>query len=134
MAERTSGMGELQASPVYPDQAELLGRRQRACIWPGAVTRGCAQVRAVGHRGQQQRGLRLAGQGGEPGGQDGAQPVSQGQRLGGPPPAGGRILCDHLGQLDQRHGITGSLGEHLQPRLPAGRAGLPVQQEAGVCR
>ncbi len=54
------GMGEPQAGPVYLDQAQLLGRRQRPRIWPGTVA-GCrAQVRAVGHRGQQQRGLRLA--------------------------------------------------------------------------
>ena len=74
------------------------------------------------------------GQGGEPGGEDGAQPVSQGQRLGGPAAAGGGIVGDHRGQLDQRHGITGRLGEHLRPGPPAGRAGLPVQQAAGVCR
>ena len=127
-------VGELQASPVHRDQAELLGRRESPRIWPGAVTGGRAQVRAVGHRGQQQRGLRLAGQGGEPGGQDGAQPVSQGQRLGGPPPAGGGIGRDHLGQLDQRHGITFCLGKHLRPGLAAGRARLHIQQGAGVCR
>ena len=63
-----------------------------------------------------------------------AQPVSQGQRLGGPAAAGGGIVGDHLGQLDQRHRITGRLGEHLRPRPPAGRARLPVQQEAGVRR
>jgi hypothetical protein len=44
-------------------------------IWPGTLADGFAQVRAVGHRGQQQRGLRLLGQGGEPGGEDGGQPV-----------------------------------------------------------
>jgi hypothetical protein len=49
----------------------LLGNA-RARIWPGTVA-GCrAQVRAVGHRGQQQCGLRLLWQGGEPGGDDGA--------------------------------------------------------------
>ena len=31
-------------------------------------------------------------------------------------------------------GITGRLGEHLHPGPPAGRPGLPVQQEAGVGR
>ena len=56
------------------------------------------------------------------------------QRLGGPAPAGGGIVGDHLGQLDQRHRITGRLGEHLRPGPAAGRAGLPVQQAAGVCR
>ena len=66
------GMGELQAGPVYLDQAQLLGRRQGPRIRPGAVAGGRGQVRAVGHRGQQQRGLRLLGQGGEPGGDDGA--------------------------------------------------------------
>ena len=70
------GMGELQAGPVHLDQAQLLGRRQGPRIWP-ATAAGCrAQVRAVGHRSQQQRGLRLLGQGGEPGGDDGAQPVT----------------------------------------------------------
>ena len=126
------GMGEAQAGPVYLDQAQLLGRREGPRIWPGAVAGCCAQVRAVGHGGQQQRGLRLLGQGGEPGGQDGGQPVSRGQRLGGPAAAGRGIVGDHLGQLDQRHGITGGLGEHLRPRPPAGRARLPVQQPAGV--
>ncbi len=134
MAERTRGWENCRPGPVYLDQAQLLGRREGPRIWPGAVAGGCAQVRAVGHGGQQQRGLRLLGQGGEPGGEDGAQPVSQGQRLGGPPPAGGGIVGDHLGQLDQRHGITGRLGEHLRPGPPAGRARLPVQQAAGVCR
>ena len=56
------------------------------------------------------------------------------QRLGGPAAAGRGIVGDHLGQLDQRHGITGRLGEHLRPGPPAGRARLPVQQAAGVCR
>ena len=127
-------MGEPQAGPVHLDQAQLLGRRQGPRIRPGAVAGGRCQVRAVGHRGQQQRGLRLLGQGGEPGGNDGGQPVSRGQRLGGPAAAGGGIVGDHLGQLDQRHGITGGLGEHLRPGPPAGRARLPVQQAAGVCR
>ena len=128
------GMGELQPGPVHLDQAQLLGWRQRPRIRAGAVASGCAQVRAVGHGGQQQRGLRWLGQGGEPGGEDGGQPVSQGQRLGGPPAAGGGIVGDHRGQLDQRHRITGRLGEHLRPGPPAGRARLPVQQEAGVRR
>ena len=127
-------MGEAQPGPVYLDQAQLLGRRQRKRIWPGAVTDGYAQVRAVGHGGQQQRGLRLLGQGGEPGGEDGAQPVSQGQRLGCPPPAGGGIVGDHLGQLDQRHRVTGRLGEHLRPGPPAGRPGLHVEEAAGAGR
>jgi hypothetical protein len=126
------GVGELQSGRVYLDQAQLLGRGEGPCIGPGAVAGCCAQVRAVGHRGQQQRGLRLLWQGSEPGSQDGGQPVSGGQRLGGPPAAGGGIVGDHLGQLDQRHGVTGGLGEHLQPCPPAGRARLSVQQEAGV--
>src|SRR3989442_1148621 len=83
------GVGEVQAGPVDLDQAQLLGRREGPRAWPGAVAGGRARVRAVGHRGQQQRGLYWLGQGGEPGGEDGGQPVSQGQRLGGPPPTGG---------------------------------------------
>ena len=94
---------------------------------------GHGQVRAIGHRGQQQRGLRLLGQGGEPGGDDGAQSVSRRQRLGGPSPAGSGIVGDHLRQLDQRHGITPGLSQHLRPASPARRARLPVQQAAGVC-
>jgi len=126
-------MGEAQAGPVYLDQAQLLGRRQGLRAWPGN-SRGCrAQVRAVSHRGQQQRGPCWLGQGGEPGGEDGGQPVGQGQRLGGPPPAGRGIVSYYLGQLDQRHGITRRLREHLRPGPPAGRARQPVQQEAGVC-
>ena len=125
-------MRELQAGPVDLDQAQLLGRRQGLRAWPGHG-RGCrAQVRAVGHCGQQQRGLRRLGQRGEPGGQDGGQPVRQRQRLSGPPPAGPGIIGDHRGQLDQRHRITGRLREHLRPGLPTGRPRLPVQQQAGV--
>ena len=128
------GMGEAQTGPVYLDQAQLLGRRQGLRAWSGN-SGGCrAQVRAVGHRGQQQRGPRWLGQGGEPGGQDGGQPVGQGQRLGGPPAAGRGIVGDHLGQLDQSHGITGRLGEHLRPGPPAGRPRLHVEQKAGVGR
>ena len=41
-----------------------------------------------------------------------------------------RVGGDHLGQLDQRHGIARRLRKHLRPGLPVGRAGLPVQQEA----
>ena len=128
------GMRKAQPSPVYLDQAQLLGRHEGPGIWPGAAAGCCAQVQAVGHRGQQQRGLRLLGQGGEPGGQDGGQPVRQGQRLGGPAAAGRGIVGDHLGQLDQRHRVTGRLGEHLRPGPPARRARLPVQQAAGVGR
>ncbi len=66
------GMREAQPGPVYLDQAELLGRHEGPGIGPGAVAGWCAQVRAVGHCGQQQRGLRLLGQGGQPGGEEGA--------------------------------------------------------------
>jgi hypothetical protein len=128
------GMGELQAGPVYLDQAQLLGRRQGSRVQASAVAGGRGQVRAIGHRGQQQCGLRLLGQGGEPGGDNGAQPFSRRQRLGGPPPAGSGIVGDHLRQLDQRHGITAGLSEHLRPVSPARRARLPVQQAASVCR
>jgi hypothetical protein len=65
-----------QAGPVYRDQALPLGRGEGAGIWAGTVADCCAQVWAVSHRGQQQRGLRLLGQGGEPGAEHGAQPVS----------------------------------------------------------
>ena len=65
-------MGELQPGPVYRDQAQLLGRRQRPRIRPGAVAGSDAQVRSVGYGGQQQRGARLLGQVGEPGGDHGA--------------------------------------------------------------
>ena len=125
-------MGEAQPGLVYLDQTQLLGRGEGPRIWAGNSRDCCAQVRAVGHGGQQQGGLRLPGQRGEPGGEDGAQPVSQGQRLGGPMAAGGGIVGDHRGQLDQRHRITGRLGEHLCPGPPARRAGLRVQQAAGV--
>ena len=128
------GMGEPQAGPVDRDQALPLGRREGQRIWSATVAGCCAQVGAVGHGGQQQRGLCLLGQGGEPGGDDGAQPVSQRQRLGGPAAAGGGILGDHLGQLDQRHGITLRLGEYLRPGPSAGRDRLRVQQAAGVGR
>jgi hypothetical protein len=57
----------------------------------------------------QQSGSRPLAQGGEPGCDDGAQSVSQGQRLRGPPPASSGIVRDHLGQVDQRYGISGSL-------------------------
>ena len=99
-----------------------------------AAPDGRAQVRAIGHGCQQQRGLGVLGQGGEPGGDDGGQSVGQGQRLGGPVAAGRGIVGDNLGQLDQRHGITLGLGEHLRPGPPARRSRLPVQQAAGVCR
>ncbi len=128
------GMGELQAGPVNLDQAQLLGRREGPRIGPGTATGCCAQVRAVGHRCQQQCGSRLLGQGGELGGHDGTYPVTEGQWLGGPPPAGDVIVDDHLGQLDQRHGIAPCLSEYLRPGPSAGRVRLPVQQGAGVCR
>ncbi len=73
-------MREAQPGPVHLDQAQLLGRHEGPRIRPGAVAGCCAQVRAVSHGGQQQRGLRLLGQGGEPGSQDGGQPVSGRQR------------------------------------------------------
>jgi hypothetical protein len=38
------------------------------------------------------------------------------------PPAGGGIVGYHLGQLDQGHGISGRLGEHLRPGPTVGRA------------
>ena len=101
------GMGEAQPGPVYLDQAHLLGRHEGPRIRPGAVAGCCAQVRAVGYGGQQQRGLRRRGQDGEPGSDDGAQPVSRRQRLGGPASARGGIFGNDLGQLDQRHRITG---------------------------
>ena len=126
------GMRELQAGPVDLDQAQLLGRRQGLRAWPRHGRSCRAQVRAVGHRGQQQRGLHRLGQRGEPGGQDRGQPVRQRQRLSGPPPAGPGIIGDHRSQLDQSHRITGRLREHLRPGLPAGRPRLPVQQQAGV--
>ena len=127
------GMGELQPSPVYLDQPELLGRRQGPRIRAGTLAGGRGQVRAVGHSGQQQGSLRLLGQSGVPGGDDGTEPVSRGQRLGGPAAAGSGIVGDHLGQLDQRHGITFCLSEHLRPGPPPRRPRLPVQQPAGVC-
>jgi hypothetical protein len=128
------GMGEPHAGPVDRDQALPLGRHEGQRIWPATVADCCAQVGAVGHGGQQQRGLRLLGQGGEPRGDNGAEPVSQRQRLGGPAAAGGGILGDHLSQLDQRHGITLRLGEYLRPGSSAGRVRLRVQQPAGVSR
>ena len=134
MAERTRGWEK--RSPVRSIVTRpscSAGARARAS-GPGAVAGGCAQVRAVGHGGQPQGGLRLLGQGGEPGGKDGGQPVSQGQRFGGPAAAGGGIIGDHLGQLDQRHRITRCLGEHLRPGPPARWPGLHVQQAAGVRR
>jgi hypothetical protein len=60
------GVGEEQAGPVYLDQAQLLGGHQDLRAWPGGSRGCCAQVWAVGYRGQQQRGLRLLWQGGEP--------------------------------------------------------------------
>ena len=54
------GMGEMQARPVYLDQAQLLGRGEGLRIWPAAPPGGRAQVRAVGHGGEQQCGSRLA--------------------------------------------------------------------------
>ena len=127
-------MGELQAGPVHLDQAELLGRCQGPRIRSGAVAGGRGQVRAVGDRGQQQGGLGLLGQGGVPGSDDGAQPVRRRQWLGGPAAAGRGIVGDHLGQLDQRHGITTGLSEHLSPGPAPRWPRLPVQQVAGVCR
>ena len=124
-------VGEVQASPVYRDQAELLGWGKGTCIRPGTPA-GCrTQVRAVGYRGQPQRGLRRGGQGAEPGDDDSAQPVSQRQRLGGPPSARGGVCGNDLGQLDQRHRITRCLSEHLRPGPPVGRVRLPVQQATG---
>ena len=134
MAERTRGWENCRPVRSTLTRPSCSAGTRVSRVWPGNSRGCCAQVRAVGHRGQQQRGLRLLGQGGEPGGDDGGQPVSQGQRLGGPAAAGGGIVGDHLGQLDQRHGITGSLGEHLRPGPPAGRARLPVQQQPGVGR
>ena len=127
-------MGEAQPGLVDLDQAQPLGRGEGPGIGPGNSRDRRAQVRAVGHRGQQQRGLRFLGQGGEPGGEHRAQPVGGGQRLGGPPAAGSGIVGDHRGQLDQRHRIPRGLGEHLRPRQAAGRARLPIQQPAGVRR
>jgi hypothetical protein len=125
-------MGEPQAAPVYRDQAQLLGRREGPPVGPVTSPGRRAQIRAVGHGRQQQCRSRLLGQGGEPGCDDGPQPVGQGQRLGRPPAAGGGIVGDHPRQLDQRHRITGGLAEHLRPRPPEGRAKLLVQQAAGV--
>jgi hypothetical protein len=109
------GVGELQAGPVHRDQAQLLGRREGARIWSGTVAGCCAQVWAVGHGGQQQRGLRLLGQ-------------------GGPAAAGGGVVGDHRGQFDQRHGIALCLGEYLRPGSSGGRLRLCVEQAVGVCR
>ena len=52
------GMVEVHAGPVYLDQAQLLGRCEGLCVRPGNSHGCCAQVWAVGHRGQQQCGLR----------------------------------------------------------------------------
>jgi hypothetical protein len=61
----------MEVGLVHRDQAELLSRRESLRIGPGAVAGCSAQVRAVGYRGQQQRGLRGLGQGGEPRADDG---------------------------------------------------------------
>ena len=125
-------MGELQAAAADRDEAELLGRREGPRVGPAASPGGRAQVRAVGHGRQHQCRSRPLGQGGEPGCDDGPQPVGQGQRLGDPPAAGGGIVRDHPRQLDQRHRITDGLAEHLRPHVSARRARLLVQQAAGV--
>jgi hypothetical protein len=59
-------VGEAQAGSVNLYQPDPLGRLQGHRAWPGSSRGGCAQVRTVGHRGQQERGLRLLRQGGEP--------------------------------------------------------------------
>ena len=53
------------------------------------------------------------GQGAELGGDDVGEPVGQRQRPGTPAPPGVRVSRDRAGQFDQRHRVTGCLGEHL---------------------
>jgi hypothetical protein len=69
------GMGEVEPGPIYVDQAQLLGRHENLRARPGNSRRR-AQVRAVGHRGQQQRSSRWLCQRAEPGTDDGGQPVT----------------------------------------------------------
>ncbi len=71
------------------------------------------------------------GESGEPGGDDGGEPVGQWQRLGIPAPSRGGVGGDHLGQLDQRHRIPGRLAEHLPAGAAAERPGLLIEQPAG---
>ena len=123
-------VGELRARRVQPDQARCFGRGEGAGGKPGYRRGG--QVRAVGGRGEQQRGSRRGGQGGVPGGHDGGQPTGQRERLGRPAAPGARVGSDHLRQLDQRQRVPGRLGEHLFAGAAARRARLPVEEQAGV--
>ncbi len=122
---------ETQPGPVDRDQAQLLGGRQRLRFQTGNAA-GHRQVGAVGHRRQQQRGLRPLGQRADPGGDDGRQPVTERQRLLRPAAAGRGVGRYHRGQLDQRHRVAGRLGQHLRPGPPARRPGLRVEQPARV--
>ena len=134
MAERTRGWENRSPARSILIRPSCSAGHDGLRAWSGNSRGGGVQVRAVGHRGEQQRGPCWFWQGGEPGGEDGGQPVTWRQRLGGPAAAGRGIVGDHLGQLDQRHGITGGLGEDLCPGPAAGRARLAVQEAAGVGR
>jgi hypothetical protein len=122
-------VGELRARRVQPDQARCFGRGEGAGGKPGYRRGG--QVRAVGGRGEQQRGSRRGGQGGVPGGHDGGELTGQRERLSRPAAPGARVGSDHLRQLDQRQRVPGRLGEHLFAGPAARRARLRVEEPAG---
>ena len=127
-------VAEPEPGLVDRDQAKTFGGRQGLGVAFENASRRRSQIGAVGHRGHQQRRPRRCWQRVEPGGDGRRQPVAGRQRLGRPSAAGGGIFCDDPRQLDQRHGISGCLGDHQTSGPASGRAGLLVEQRARVRR